>query len=116
MSLLKGNPQELAFNKYNEDTNLYSWTTYGNFIIQLEKAFRDPNPASIAKRELRNLRQTNRPFSTYLIEFRRLIGRLNYDNTTQIAYLRNRLYIKIEELLITRNELPTNLNNFTALY
>ena len=58
-----------------------------DLITYLEVAFGDPDEKGTSQRELQNLRQTNRTFSDYLANFRRIADRTGYDEEAKRAAL-----------------------------
>jgi hypothetical protein len=65
----------------------------------LKTSFDDPNPTGTARRELYELKQTKN-FSTYLIEFRIIMGRLRYDENAQMDALEMGLSSKLKDALV----------------
>jgi hypothetical protein len=114
VSLLRGVPQEMAMNLYDEDDDDYPWAAYPQFKTWLEGAFGDPDPQGTANRELRKLRQNNKPYVTYLNEFQRLMAPLEYDDDVQIEMNRHGLCEEIKDLLVGR-EVPEDFNEFSKL-
>lgn len=75
--------------------------TVRDLIKYLELAFGDPDERGTAQRELHKLRQTNRPFSEYLADFRRIADRTEYDEEAKRAALLSGLSNEIQTALIT---------------
>jgi hypothetical protein len=65
----------------------------------LETSFGDPNPTGTARRELHELKQT-KDFAAYLMKFRRKMGKLRYDDTTQMDVLQMELSNKLKDALM----------------
>src|SRR5260221_2786272 len=68
-------------------------------LTYLETSFGDPDPIGTARRELHELKQT-KDFGAYLTEFRRIMGRLNYDNNAQMDALDQGLSPKLKDALV----------------
>jgi hypothetical protein len=68
-------------------------------LTYLETSFGDPDPIGTARRELHDLRQT-KDFGAYLTEFRRIMGKLNYDNNAQMDALEQGLSPKLKDALV----------------
>jgi hypothetical protein len=65
----------------------------------LETSFSDPNPTGTARRELHELKQTKNS-SAYLTEFRRIMGKLRYDNMAQMDALEKGLSNRLKDALV----------------
>jgi hypothetical protein len=68
-------------------------------LTYLETSFGDPDPTGTARHELHELKQT-KDFSAYLTEFRRIMGKLRYDDATQMDALETGLSNKLKETLV----------------
>jgi hypothetical protein len=65
----------------------------------LETSFGDPDPTGTARRELHELKQ-GKDFSAYLTEFRRIMGKLKYDDKAQMDCLETGLSPKLKDALV----------------
>jgi hypothetical protein len=68
-------------------------------LEHLEISFSDPDPTGRARRELHELKET-KDFAAYLKEFRRIMGKLKYDNAAQMDRLEMGLSNKLKEALV----------------
>jgi hypothetical protein len=65
----------------------------------LDTSFGDRDPTSTARRELDEFKQ-RKDFSAYLTEFRRIMGRLGYDENAQMDALEIGLSSKLKDVLV----------------
>jgi hypothetical protein len=68
-------------------------------LTYLETSFGDPDPTGTARRELHELKQT-KDFSAYLTEFRRIMGKLRYDDAAQMDALESGLSNRLKDALV----------------
>jgi hypothetical protein len=75
-------------------------------LTYLETSFGNPDPIGTARRELHELKQSKH-FSAYLTEFRRIIGKLKYNDAAQMDALENALSNKLTDALVFTIRLNT---------
>lgn len=76
------------------------FATVNDLITYLKVAFGDPDEKGTSQRELQELRQTNRAFSDYLADFRRIADRTGYDKEAKRAALLAGLSTEIQQALV----------------
>ena len=82
---------------------------------QLELSFSDPHKKEKAVRKLHHLRQGNRPFMEYFVEYRRLImeaGGANWPEDVKKSYLRVGISRELQELMIRRENPDQGFKDF----
>ena len=82
---------------------------------QLELSFGDPHKKEKAARKLHHLRQGNRPFIEYFVEYRRLImeaGGANWPEDVKKLYLRAGISRELQELIIRRENPDQGFEDF----
>src|SRR6266480_8083413 len=89
--------------------------TAENIFGQLELSFGDPHKKEKAARKLHHLRQGNRPFMEYFVEYRRLImeaGGTNWPSDVKKSYLRAGLSRELQEFMIGREDTNQAFEDF----
>ncbi len=84
-------------------------------FAQLELSFGDPNKKEKAARKLHYLRQGNRSFMEYFVEYRHLImeaGGADWPEDVKKSYLRAGLSRELQELMIGREDPSQNFADF----
>lgn len=89
------------------------FATANDMITYLEVAFGDLDEKGTSQRELQKLRQTNRAFSDYLADFRRIADRTGYDEEAKRAALLAGLSTEIQQALVVL-DLPDSLEAVIA--
>jgi hypothetical protein len=82
---------------------------------QLELSFGDPHKKEKAARKLHQLRQGNKPFTEYFVEYRRLVmeaGGANWPEDVKKSYLRAGLSRELQELMIGRENPDHDFGGF----
>jgi len=82
---------------------------------QLELSFGDPHKKEKAARKLHHLRQGNRPFMEYFVEYRRLVmeaGGANWPSDVKKSYLRAGINRELQEFMIGREDLNQAFDDF----
>ena len=82
---------------------------------QLELSFGDPHKKEKAARKLHHLRQGNKPFMEYFVEYRRLVmeaGGANWPEDVKKSYLRAGISRELQELMIGRENPDQGFEDF----
>jgi hypothetical protein len=95
----------------NDRVNLENFEA---FVTSLDEAYGDPDHVNTAKRTLAKLRQANRDFITYYVEFQRLIADLDWNDAVKRAALHRGLSEELKDILSTQ-DLPEDWANYVAL-
>jgi hypothetical protein len=99
----------------DEDTGDITLASLNDLLTILRQAYDDPDRSRTAAREIRRLRQRNLPFSTYLADFRRLMGDLNWDEVAQKDQLYEGLSEEMKDALLHRAASDDTLAAFVNL-
>jgi hypothetical protein len=99
----------------DEDTGDIALNSLNDLLAVLRQAYDDPDRSRTAAREIRRLRQKNLPFSTYLADFRRLMGDLNWDEIAQKDQLYEGLSEEMKDALLHRAASDDTLAAFINL-
>jgi hypothetical protein len=86
----------------------------GTLICHLEAAFDDPDRTATAERHLRMLRQTNKDFATYYVDFMCYAADTTWNDFAKRSQLRAGLCNELLEQLVIVDE-PDDLHEFTTL-
>jgi hypothetical protein len=84
------------------------------FVTLLDEAYGDPDHVNTAERTLAKLRQGNRDFVTYYVEFQCLIADLDWNDAVKRAALHRGLSEQLKDILSTQ-DLPEDWANYVAL-
>lgn len=112
VSRLTGKALDQVEPKVKKDGTI-DFATTNDLIIYLEIAFGDPDEKGTSQRELQNLRQTNRAFSDYLADFRRMADRTGYGEEAKRAALLAGLSQETQQALVVL-DLPEPLEEVIA--
>jgi hypothetical protein len=99
----------------DEHTGNITLDSLNDLLAILCQAYDDPDRSRTAAREVRRLRQKNLPFSTYLADFRRLMGDLNWDEMAQKDQLYEGLSEEMKDALTHREATDDTLTAFINL-
>jgi len=99
----------------NKATSEISFTTYEVFVRALKNAYDDPDICVMAKRNLHNLKQGDRDYSVYYIEFSTYATILNYDDRIKISFFSNRAKEGLKIALSYQASLPETFDQFVQL-
>ena len=89
--------------------------TAENLFVQLEISFGDPHKQEKAQRKLHQLRQTNKSFMEYFVEYRRLLleaGGTDWPDAVKKSYLRAGLSQELQEQMIGREDISQSLEAY----
>jgi hypothetical protein len=95
----------------NDRVNLENFEA---FVTSLDEAYGDPDHVNTAERMLAKLRQGNRDFVTYYMEFQRLIADLDWNDRAKRAALHHGLSEELKDILSTQ-DLPEDWANYVVL-
>ena len=112
VSRLTGKALDQVKSRIKKDGTL-DFATANDLITYLEVAFGDPDKKGTFQRKLQKLRQTNRAFSDYLADFRRIADRTGYDEEAKRAALLVGLSTEILQALVVL-DLPDSLEAVIA--
>jgi len=83
-------------------------------ITLLENAFGDPDMVRTAERNLQSLRQKNRNFSDYLVDFQRYAAEVSWNNAAKRTSLYEGSSAELKDALVTPDT-PDELDQYIAL-
>lgn len=86
--------------------------TFYELSKALENAFGDPDAKATAEREIRYLKQGNRPCSVYNADFQRITANLDWDESALLYWFRNGLRDEVKDILVGQTKVPTQLSDY----
>jgi hypothetical protein len=95
----------------NDRVNLENFEA---FLTSLDEAYGDPDCVNTAERTLAKLRQGNRDFVTYYMEFQHLIVDLDWNDAAKRAALHRGLSEELKDILSTQ-DLPEDWANYITV-
>ena len=112
MSYLTGKARNLAQELVRN--NLKEWTLMEIFYEWCRTKFGDPDAAITAQRELKEMKQQNLPFTTFLGDFLNTIVKTNIDEEGKILALKELINRELVNIIIIVNRLK-KLDEFITL-
>ena len=79
--------------------------TAENIIHFVNEIYKNSNERNTAQKKIHQLRQRNRPFVEYLIEFQRYIKNIDYDAQVQLVHFNEKLFYEIKNVLIIQSNM-----------
>lgn len=91
-----------------------NFTTVQEFLETLTHAFGDPDKKGTAQRELRNLRQRNTDFASFMANFQRWALATGFDENSQISFLTDGISDELKQAMLSQIT-PTTLKEYITL-
>lgn len=113
VSRLEGDAMNIVMPHMKSD-NTSDYSKVEDLMETLITAFGDPDKKGTAQRELRNLRQKNTDFASFVAQFRRWSPSTGFDDPSLTSFLSEAISSELKQAMISL-EVPEKLTDYIAL-